>query len=409
MKSNFIWFLLINSFSLSLSAQIDQYNFSRELTGIKNQWHKVIITDDIHGKVLPNYADLRVLGVKKNGDTIEAPYILRESKGAHRRNDKAFKILNSSYDDNGFYFTLEVPTVEDINHIKLDFENQNFDWNLRLEGSQNQQEWFTILQNYRILSIGNDEIDFQFTKMVFPDSKYRFFRIFISTDEKPKLTSAQVTWLENTDGILRTYQQKNTSVREISESRTTEIGIELEQPVPISRIRINVQDTVDYYRKVSILYLNDSTETEQGLKYSYRSIYSGTLNSLEKNEFQFISTRIKKLKIKIQNYDNESLSFSSVDIQGYEHDLVIRFSGEARYHLMYGNRNASAPQYDIAKFQQNIPATLTTLELSDEEEIKKLESTLADPLFENKLWLWSAMILTIGLLGWFSIKMMKKN
>jgi hypothetical protein len=29
------------------------------------------------------------------------------------------------------------------------------------------------------------------------------------------------------------------------------------------------------------------------------------------------------------------------------------------------------------------------------------------PLFENKLWLWTIMILIIGILGWFSLKMMK--
>ena len=40
----------------------------------------------------------------------------------------------------------------------------------------------------------------------------------------------------------------------------------------------------------------------------------------------------------------------------------------------------------------------------EKEEVKEVT-----PLFEDKAWLWVIMIVIIALLGWFSLKMIKKS
>ena len=100
-------------------------------------------------------------------------------------------MLNTSYNDKGYYYTFEVPAKEPINQINLNFNQQNFDWKLKLEGSQKQQEWFTVIEDYRILSIKNKLTDFQFTNVSFPNSSYRFFRLVIASDIKPELQDAR--------------------------------------------------------------------------------------------------------------------------------------------------------------------------------------------------------------------------
>jgi hypothetical protein len=52
---------------------------------------------------------------------------------------------------------------------------------------------------------------------------------------------------------------------------------------------------------------------------------------------------------------------------------------------------------------------LTTLNSGNEQLIEKEETPLIEPLFKNKTWLWSIMGLIILVLGWFSIRMMRKN
>ncbi len=136
---------------------------------------------------------------------------------------------------------------------------------------------------------------------------------------------------------------------------------------------------------------------------------SGTLNSIEKNEFQFSSTTAQKLKIFIDNHDNRPLKINAIEVKGYISEVVARFTDQATYFLTYGNKNANNPNYDIERFTDKIPETLNPLDLGDELTIQKEEVMVTEPLFKNKTWLWTIMIVIILLLGWFSIKMIRKK
>ncbi len=80
-----------------------------------------------------------------------------------------------------------------VNEIKVDFKQQNFDWRLNLEGSQNQNEWYSILDHYRILSIKNALTDFKFTTLSLPTAKYKYYRLHFNSEEKPDLAAATLS------------------------------------------------------------------------------------------------------------------------------------------------------------------------------------------------------------------------
>jgi hypothetical protein len=103
------------------------------------------------------------------------------------------------------------------------------------------------------------------------------------------------------------------------------------------------------------------------------------------------------------------LSIEKIQIKGYVHELVARFTEEASYFLTYGNNKASRPNYDIERFIDHVPLSLNALELSNEINLEKHKEPLTDPLFKNMIWLWTIMCLIIIVLGWFSIKMLKKQ
>lgn len=396
-------FLLTHFFSI---GQIDQFQYKCELKGINEQWHRIPLPDEIFGNVTQRLSDIRIYGITENKDTIEAPYLLKLKRGSVSSKDVAFKRLNASYNARGYYFTFEVPTSEAINQIKLEFDQQNFDWRVKLEGSQNQQEWFTVLDNYRILSIKNELSDFQFTLLKFPNSKYRFFRLVINSKEKPNLVLASISNQDLTEGTYRKYPIQQTHSLE---NKQTKVDVDLLLPVPLSRITIDVKDTFDYYRPITIQYLVDSFETEQGWKYNYQPLTSGTINSLEANEFNFSSKIVQKLKIQISNQDNQALTIGAVEAKGYVHELVARFTEPATYYLVYGNKDIGSPDYDINRFTSKIPETLSALEIGDTEMMSKEELADGSPLFQNSVWLWAVMIMIILVLGWFTLNMIKQK
>lgn len=398
--------LLTGSWSF---AQINDYNFQREIKGVTKQWHKIEVPDEVFGKVSQNLSDIRIFGLTKYSDTIEVPYLLRLTSDNITNNEVAFKRVNDAYNENGYYVTFEIPTTQPINQIKLNFRQKNFDWQINLEGSNDQIEWFTISENYRILSIQNELTNFQFTTLRFPSSKYRFFRLRIKSAEKPELQLASINQHKIKKGNFRNYTIKKYDITNIKETKQSEIAVEFKMPVPISFLELDINDTFDYYRPTTIKYLADSINTEQGWKYNYRTWVSGTLNSMEPNEFKLPVKTVHKLKIIIDNHDNQALTIHAIKAKGYVHELIARFTESGTYFLTYGNSAVSKPEYDINRFESKVPDTLSILELGHEKTIKKEPEFAKEPLFQNKIWLWLILATIIILLGWFTLKMIRKQ
>lgn len=390
-------------------GQTDQYNYARELKGVTEQWHQLKLPEEAFGKIRGDLSDIRIYGVTDKQDTVEAPYLLRLRADKLTEKEIPSKIINSVQNEQGYYFTFGLNSQATINQIKLAFGEENFDWKVVLEGSQDQQEWFDILKDYRILSIKNGQTDFQFTDLSFPAASYRYFRLFIPSDKKPNLETASTVHQELTPGTFDIFPIAQTQPVKSVQKKVTEIEVTLKRPLPVSRLKINVSDTFDYYRPITISYLYDSVETQRGWTYDYRTLASGTLNSLKQNEFKFESTTLQRLKITVENQDNQPLNFGDFEVKGYVHELVARFSQPATYFLVYGNENAATPSYDIQQFVDKIPENAPLLQTGDEREINARADSETHPLFENKAWLWAVMGVIIALLGWSTLTMMRKK
>ena len=390
------------------NGQMNEYSYKRQLIGVKDQWHTLILPNEIFDKASANLNDIRIYGIDKKNDTLEIPYILRLSYDKINSRDISFNRINESKNEKGYFFGFEIPGEKTISSIKLDFKQQNFDWKVKLEASQNQNEWFTIVDDYRILSIKTDKTDYKYTEINFSASNYLYYRLQIYTDHKPELLSVTITDSEIIEGKYRQYDIGSIKNEEIKSSKQSILSIDLGNKLQVCKLKIFVKASQDYYRRISIKYLSDSTKTEQGWIYNYTFLQSGLLNSIVKNEFVFTSTLLQKIKIEIDNQDNKALEIDSVHVMGYEHELTARFTGLASYYLCYSNNKAQKPQYDIDRFEDKIPEKLSAIELDKEEIIIKDGIQKTNPLFQNKAWLWAIMILIILILGWFSMKMIKK-
>jgi hypothetical protein len=400
--------VLIFCFSIGF-GQIESYNYKRKLKETTETWNKIILPDDLFGKISPDLSDIRIIGINNNNDTIEAPYILELQTGQVISKEIQFKLINQSRNNKGYYFTFEIPGVKTINEIGLEFEEQNFDWKVTLNGSQNLHEWFIIKENYRILSIKNEIADYSFTTINIPESKYRYVQLIIHSEVKPTLIEAKLTEQEIIEGIYREYKIRSTRIQNDKYTRQTIIDIELPIVVPVSYLKIGVKDNVDFYRPVAIKYLTDSINTQKGWINNYASTAYGTLSSLEDNEFKLGNVFTNKLKIIIDNNYNKPLEPDYFIIKGNVYLLIARITEPAIYYLVYGDNNTTRPDYDIELFRSKIPTTIKEITLGNEERIIKKELPGISPLFQNKIWLWIILTVIILLLGWFSLKMIKKT
>lgn len=409
MKNNWIvLFLFLGCFQASY-GQMDQYRAKRKLTGITAEWHRLVLPDLLFQHLNDGLSDLRIYGITENKDTVEASYLLERKEDEWTTEMIDFKLINQSKTSDGFYYTFELSGETEVNEIKINFSESNFDWRLNLEGSQDQKAWFTIEEDYRILSIENELTNYRFTDLVFPLSKYSYYRILVKSKTDPGLISASVSMNKTLSGNYRKYGVTSTQISADKTNKQTLIDVDLRDLVPVSKIKVWTSSPFDFYRPITLKCLSDSVKTEKGWVYTYQTLTSGILSSIENNNYSFQGTKLKKIQIAIDNGDNPELKIDSVSVYGFVHELKIRFTEDADYYLVYGSPTASNPNYDITHFQNDIPVNLSELVLGDEELIEKITTPPTEPLFKNKMWLWVIMGIVILVLGWFSLSMLKKK
>jgi hypothetical protein len=392
---------------LLTNAQTNSYKFKRQITGVNSTWHSIKLPDDMYQKTNANFEDLRIFGI--NGrDTIEVPYLLKQRANQVSLAEIPFKQLNQSTVGEVYYYTFQLIEANPINQISLDFKQENFDWKVTLEGSNDNQNWFSILKDYRILAIKNNETNYKYTKLSFPNSKYQFYRIAIKANTQPTLITTKTTKTDTVKGIYDEVKYRTYDLKNDEKTKETIIEVGLKNAIPVSYLKLNAQSDFDFYRPIRIEYATDSIKTEKGIEYNFATLYEGTISSLEAPKFNFTNTVTSKLKITINNNDNRPLRLSGLVIKGNSYNLVARFDDlKANYALYYGNETVQTPNYEIEKFESKIPTNLSNVSVGEEQKNPSYTVKTEKPLFENKIWLWSLMGVIIVLLGFFSFRMLK--
>ncbi|MGP1501045.1 DUF3999 family protein [Bergeyella cardium] len=386
-------------------------SYKRKINAKQNSWNYFRIPDNLYEKAEPSLADLRIYRIRQK-DSLEVPYLISGIWGTEAQTDEYFEILNKTKTDKGYYFTLQrEDNQSEISEINLSFDNKNFDWRIDLEGSNDQKEWFGILENYRVLSIQNSKTDFSFENLIFEKTRYKYYRILVKTNEKPLLSEAAF----QNDDVLK-YQKfnvhkiQNFKVKNDKKSKTSTAVFSLKNSLPIHSFRIKVENKNDFYRPISI-YAIDTIATEKGKLAEYSGIADGTLSSLKGADLKsYKEVLAKQMMIVIDNGDNPPLKISEIEVKTYENGIVFKAEKSGDYILTYGNQQIiDRPNYDIETFEEKISREKKdTVSLSNEMIVKQADNR-SKPLMESDYWLSGIMIVLILFLGYFSYKMIAKK
>jgi hypothetical protein len=185
------------------------------------------------------------------------------------------------------------------------------------------------------------------------------------------------------------------------------IEVTLKHPVPVHSISVTSKNDYDFYRPITIFYGNlDSTINEEGVVKRFENETSSIYSSENNSHFLLTMSTCNRFIISIENGDNEPLDIKKITVNTLNYKLIIRITKEGNYSLFYGNKDLVSPQYDIQLFKQNIPAEIEKISLEDEEELIPIIEPTKKPI--SKVWLWIVMFGLIGVMIFFSVRMLKK-
>ena len=396
--------LIILLVTMDARSQDKGFHFKRKLNGPAEEgWYSIPLPADLFQSLRRDLTDLRIY--QFNGtDTVEVQYVLKVRHDEVLDAVVELPVFNKSKKDGKLFLTVELKKDQKVNRLDLEFEEDNFNGFVQLEGSADLKEWFSVDSLQRILSIRKGDIDFKATTLNFPLSHYRYLRIRVEADEPLTFRSASFKKREIKYGV-RTAPASHWTATTNKQTKQTVLEVSLNNLQPVSRVSIVEEHTMDFYRPLTVETLRDSAQTQKGWTYYYDLVYSGYITSLDEHQFDFPSSFAKKLKITIHNADNPPLNFKNVSVSGPQIELAAKVQPGVNY-LFYGNAFLAAPSYDVVHFRDKIPAELPALSMGQEENLTH-PAVKTSPLFENKLWLWAIMGVIIGVLGYFTLKMMK--
>ncbi|HEX8038320.1 MAG TPA: DUF3999 family protein [Chryseosolibacter sp.] len=384
-----------------------EFEYKRNISGVsKEGWHAVSLPSDIFRDLRSDFGDLRIYSVN-DGDTVELPYVLDVRTDEVTRETVALRLFNMSFRKDTLFLTFEMNPSQKVNSVDLSFDQPNYFGWVTLEGSPDKGEWFEVVKDQRIVSVQNESGDYKLSGITFPVSEYRFLRARVKADAR--LTFKQATFQFNRvkPGA---YHELPLTWRAQTDKKTkqTFVEITLHDYVPVSSLSVQADnDDFDYHRAFRLEYVRDSSRTEKGWIRHYQTLYEGNLTSFTANDFKFREVLAKEMRLVIEDRDNKPLRIRGASAQGPD-VKVFSFLKPGDNFLYYGADQVSAPSYDLAYFENKIPDTVTTAILEPAVAVRG-EKTGSAPLFQNKAWLWTIMALMIGGLGFYTIKMMRKE
>lgn len=387
--------------AVQLNAQENNWSYRRKLEMVQEStWHFVTVPSDMFSKISPSFNDLRLFNIGK--DTIEIPYIVRIQETETTSESATLPVLNESRKDGDYYITF-INSGKTLNQLSLQFEESNYFATVKIQGSQNNRQWFDIADGQKIFSVNNAYESYTYNQLVFPASNYDYFRVTIQSQTELNFIRGGFQRQTTTAGNYRTINHRHT-VRHNKKSKQTIIDVTFDHLQPVSKIALAIPSSSDYYRSASVEIMRDSVKTEKGWIENFQNVYNGYVTSIHPNEIEFDYQLAAAARIVINNLDNVPLEISNIKVEGPVVELVASLSPGDIF-LYYGNASANKPLYDLEHFTQNIPTILNAAPLGKEEHLLE-DREQPSGLLESKAMLYVLMIVVIVVLGFFTLRMM---
>lgn len=399
-------------FAFRVSAQLNTYDYYREIKPVsENGFYKL----KIGSGVIDRPGHYRVFEIGK--DTLEVPHIIEEYDNSTY--DKSYfrylNIVDKSYIANkSSCATLVVDSGLTYSSVYLNFSAPEFFKNVTLEGSDDNKNWKTIIENEKVFHYFRPPFDHYYrNKISFTPVTFKYLRVITEDNDSPKLdiSSAYIPLTEevsNGDGELLPTGLIRT---EDKEKKQTVIECSFRRMYFIGCLQIKVENEMPYRREVEVEFLTQNTGNDKWVVFGRSVISSSSSNKIYFKNYSSRDENFKtiKMRIIIHNLDDRPLGNIAIDAFTHEEILKCKLEKDKKYVLAYGKNNDALPQYDLQYFKNAIPLNLKYVETDAEKKISHATPEVKEPLFGNKLWIWIALTAGVLLIGIFTLKLLKQE
>ena len=358
--------------------------------------------------------DIRVYAVGADGDTTEAPFVWRETAPA--AGERRVEPLNAGRLQYGVWrYTFPVDSLATLGALRLVVDRPDFDARVRIEGAQrpDADEWEVIARNARIAALEAPRERLRYTTVSFPPAAYRYYRATVTGIDAPAVVAAAYAELGDGPRIVRYPDAAVDAIGIDRVDETTTVYVSLDAPALVSELEVYASDTLDFARPVRLEALRDTVrrgDATQVIRASRTA--AGAISSFAPALIDFTRPAVARhLRLTIDDGDDRPLEIDSVAVRGPESALVARFAAVpgARYFLAYGCEALAAPRYDLDRYRERLPDTVTRLAVGEvvARAAPEVDDGDAAGFALGRWWIYVALAGVAALLGWAALRLFR--
>ena len=394
-------------FSLMANATMAQNLTTAKIEKIeKSGLHSIVLPTLIRSVSRENLSDFRILDSKKN----EVPYYINDDNiDKYFTTFNTFKIISKTAIPNkNTTIILENPKLE-INEIVLSIANADVTKNYSVSGSNDQVEWFGLVNNQELYADLDSEKTNGLTTIPVPLTSYKFLKI-VFDDKKTLpinvLKSGDISSKTTRGDLLEIFTKSNTNAENKIDKKTT-LHVIFSNLEIINQISFNIAAPKLYKRYVRV-YKLVSVKVKHKFEIQQRDLTTFELNAASKNTFDISQITEKDIYLEIENQDNPPLTINKIQFFQTPISVVADLKADENYTISTENENAIAPNYDLESFKSAIKDDLPKAKIIDIVLPQFDSAKFQEKAFYEQPWfMWICICLGGAAVLFFSVNLLK--
>jgi hypothetical protein len=352
----------------------------------------LILTPDVYDAARLDLRDIRLV----DADGEQVPYVLvGPTDTATKRQYRPAVINRAKNADGAAMVTLDFGDEKVKNSIEAVTAGNNFRRAVKAEGSNDNIEFFTLVEQAYVFAVSYDR---RFEQVDLPANDYRYLRITVSPmaaeEKSPVIDAVKAFEIEESLAERRSVEMVPMKHSEDEKNNSSIYVYDLVyRRLPVSEIKLDVADD-SFYRYVTVegrdagtrqvkVHSEDNRQRFRDVDVKWEGIVSDAIyryDATNGQKHERLVLRIpsgrrvyRYLRITIRNYDDKPVTVASASANMIAHKIVFAHADSAAQLLYVGSESARAPQYDLER------------RLSDPLQIKtrlaRLNGITGNPLF----------------------------
>ncbi len=362
------WFVFL-SLTLAGVASADfnlaewQYQKSVAVREAKpGEFARLVLDQDVLVHAQASLNDLRLI----KGGNEEVAYVARVAGGRNEVKNLPVQIIDRGHTTDRSVLTVDLGQSGLLhNEITLDIINRNFRRSVRLEASDDNRTWVTILgQNDPTPQINHGYIyDYSLefhaadTTLSYGPSSKRYLRLTVFNNGQTPLeiTRVRATKRDFEQPARLTFRPLLVNKTQNEAERASLYTFDLERAgTPVDRFLVSL-DGNNYHRRVALEGSNDLNDWRVLKTNDYLYAYETKEFFGSKSSVDFPESRFRYYRLTVFNGDDPELEIRNSEqnhsqFSGLAREVFFRYAPGINYQLFYGNTQARAAEYDLVNY-----------------------------------------------------------